>query len=530
MPRSSDLGSPAAPIAGPLIAVGLPARNERLRQAVGGYHSYMPLPKGWEIVPGEQPPETGQSWVYKVHRAGDADTFALKRLKNAENERRRERFAREVATMRSLAERGIALPPIIEYDLELERPYFVMPWYERGSLELKVRDRTYVEAPVDGLQLLLVIAHELQKLHATGFAHRDLKPANILLSEEGPLLADFGLSLPIYDDADRLTASAEAIGSWFYIAPENESGINDDVDQRPADFYAFAKITLALLTGRNPPARELVGRPELRLEAVLGDPRFAILDTLLDDLLNTDPRARLADWPEVISELQAILGVLKGVERPSKPGDLKETLRLAQQLGHSPSVHALAQRRTSDQRMQEWARSQLIALLILEASKLRDELGALTSASNGAVDFNVSAGGTHLNTLLGLESRVSFPDYGSDMKVLGGDGAFILFTIQPEADLRIPALHLALYLLQRDEEFWIMRAPILPHSPGGLPEPAITRYHKVLGPMPMMRQSSVDRVVGFFHETIELFRDMAHRYLSAATNERDLQDDGVWLG
>jgi serine/threonine protein kinase len=66
--------------------------------------------------------------------------------------------------------------------------------YERGSLEAKVEDGTYVERTLEGLDLLVRIARELEKLHNAGVAHRDLKPANILLGDDGPLLADFGLS------------------------------------------------------------------------------------------------------------------------------------------------------------------------------------------------------------------------------------------------------------------------------------------------------------------------------------------------
>src|SRR6185503_2369685 len=104
--------------------------------------------------------------------------------------------------------------------------------------------------------LLIKLARAVQIVHKVGFAHRDLKPANILLDGDKILLADFELVLQVDDEApDRLTGAAEVIGSRFYLAPENESGVNDDVDQRPSDFYAFGKIVWALLAGQRPPAR-----------------------------------------------------------------------------------------------------------------------------------------------------------------------------------------------------------------------------------------------------------------------------------
>jgi hypothetical protein len=261
---------------------------------------------------------------------------------------------------------------------------------------------------------------------------------------------------------------------------------------------------------------------------VLGDARFAILDTLLDDLLNTDPRVRLADWLVVVEELQALQGVLSGVESSSKPGDLEKSMRLAQRLGQLPAVQDFSRRRTSEQRMQEWATSQVVSHLQQEASSLGDELAALTKASSGAVGFQVSTGGINLRTLIELEPRLGFPDYDSDMMVLGNSGAFVLLTIMPITDLKFPALYLGLFLLHRAGEFWILRAPVLPHSPGGLSGPAINRYHEVLGPLPMMRQSSLDRSLEYCRETMELFRDMTRRYLFAVANDQDVYDGTVW--
>jgi serine/threonine protein kinase len=52
------------------------------------------------------------------------------------------------------------------------------------------------------------------------------------------VLADFGLAIEVLDpEQARLTSTSEAVGSRYYIAPENENGVNESVDQRPADFY-----------------------------------------------------------------------------------------------------------------------------------------------------------------------------------------------------------------------------------------------------------------------------------------------------
>jgi hypothetical protein len=145
------------------------------------------------------------------------------------------------------------------------------------------------------------------------------------------------------------------------------------------------------------------------------------------------------------------------VESSFKPGDLEESMRLAQRLGQLPSVQDFSRRCTSEQRMQDWATSHVVSHLQQEASSLGDELAALTNASIGAVGFQVSTGGINLRTLIELEPRLGFPDYDSDMMVLGNSGAFVLLTIMPITDLKFPALYLGLFLLHRAGEFWILR-------------------------------------------------------------------------
>jgi serine/threonine protein kinase len=142
---------------------------------------------------------------------------------------------------------------------------------------------------VKGLDLLIEIAAAVEEVHSRDVAHRDLKPANIFRDGEGRVhLGDFGLCLSLESDV-RLTDTEEAIGSRLYIAPENESGINEAIDQRPADFYAFGKNLGAVLAGRQPPAREHVLREKYLLSAVTGDERLRFLEPLIAELVEADP-------------------------------------------------------------------------------------------------------------------------------------------------------------------------------------------------------------------------------------------------
>lgn len=268
----------------------------------------MPLPKGWRPAGQKRQFESGQAWVYEASLNGSSRVCALKRLKNSA---RSERFRREVKTMLRLRERGImGIPEVVDFNLEEDRPWFAMPWYEDGSLEERVRGATFRDNPLVAVRLLVQVARAVELLHNAGVAHRDLKPANIMLDRDSVVIADLGLCLDLDQTSDRVTTTEEAVGSRSYIAPENESGINETLDQRNADFYAFGKILWAVLAGRQPPARERQLQPPWTLQEKLGNNRFGALLPLQQQLLEIEPAQRLVDWGVVITTLESFASFL----------------------------------------------------------------------------------------------------------------------------------------------------------------------------------------------------------------------------
>lgn len=273
----------------------------------------------WQVVNGRTLKGGGQGDVFVVSRPGAEGLHVLKRLKNPN---RRARFEREVETMRNLAASGVPVPLVVGEGVttgpKARRPYYVMVLCERGSLQRAVDEGRYANNHAAGIDLLRAVAHALSEMHACEYAHRDIKPANVLLDDdERPLLADFGLALTVQEQQDetRLTDTAEAVGSRLYIAPENESGFNPALDQRPADCYAFAKLAWALLAGRTPPAREdQIEHRHRRLASVTGVSKLSRLDSLFEQLL-LDRQARLIDWEVVEQELAATARALRGDTR-----------------------------------------------------------------------------------------------------------------------------------------------------------------------------------------------------------------------
>ncbi len=133
-----------------------------------------------------------------------------------------------------------------------DRVLFTMPLVRGGSVGTLLK--RYGALPPRWIGLLVdQTLQALDAVHGAGIVHRDVKPGNLLLEPTGTgqphvRLTDFGIAVP--EDEPRLTATAMAIGTPGYMAPEQRMG----ADPAPgADIYALGMVTLQLLTGERPP-------------------------------------------------------------------------------------------------------------------------------------------------------------------------------------------------------------------------------------------------------------------------------------
>ena len=166
-----------------------------------------------------------------------------------------DRFLREVSTTAQLNHPNIL--PLFDSGEAGGFVFYTMPYVEGESL----RERLAVSRRLP-LQLMLSIARQLADAltyaHAAGVVHRDIKPDNIFLAADGHVwLADFGLARALtVANEQRLTRTGFAVGSPFYISPEQATG-QRDVELR-TDIYSLACVLFELLAGEPPFSGETV--------------------------------------------------------------------------------------------------------------------------------------------------------------------------------------------------------------------------------------------------------------------------------
>ena len=181
--------------------------------------------------------------------------------------------------------------------------YLVMNWVDGEPLDEWVRRRPDRD-PIGSLKVLLGVAVALDFMHsgrATGgipVVHRDVKPSNILITEEGAVLVDFGLTRGL-PGGHRLSG---VTGTPGYVPPEVvETGTYTPA----ADRYAMGGVASFILTGKEPPARHDPAAVRAALAEVPAVATSPGTIELVMAMLDTDPAARppsLANW---IGQLRA---------------------------------------------------------------------------------------------------------------------------------------------------------------------------------------------------------------------------------
>ncbi len=209
----------------------MPSRPLQRGDEVGGYAVVRQLGAG------------GSGQVYLV-RDGEGAVAALKRVDAHDDPVAAERLRREVSAL--MAVRHPAVPRVLDAELDDDETFVVFEYIEGASLA----DYVHANGPLVGEQLAHLaerVAGALEAAHAAGVVHRDVTPSNVMISPQGAVLIDFGLSHRT-DDA-RLTREGLVSGTAGYVAPEVIDGEEPGAD---ADRWSWAATLAYAATGKAP--------------------------------------------------------------------------------------------------------------------------------------------------------------------------------------------------------------------------------------------------------------------------------------
>ena len=188
--------------------------------------------------------------VYKARQTSVDRIVAIKVLLDqlAQNREFIKRFEREAKIAAKLSHNNIV--NAIDAGQESGRHFFVMEYVEGMTIKDQLdKGQPYEEK--EALKIILAVAEALKHAHQRGLIHRDIKPENVILTKEGGVkLADLGLARPTADENWAMAEAGMAIGTPYYISPEQVRG-QVDVDIR-ADIYSLGATLYHMVTGRVP--------------------------------------------------------------------------------------------------------------------------------------------------------------------------------------------------------------------------------------------------------------------------------------
>ena len=161
------------------------------------------------------------------------------------NEQAEARFINESKAVAMLSNKNI----VSIYDVAIypDMKYIVMEFLDGITLREYLDNKgalPWKEACVYILQILRALEHA----HSKGVIHRDIKPQNVILQKNGEIkVTDFGIAkLP---NTPSLTLTEKAIGTVYYISPEQASGRETDYF---SDIYSVGIMLYEAVTGSLP--------------------------------------------------------------------------------------------------------------------------------------------------------------------------------------------------------------------------------------------------------------------------------------
>lgn len=242
---------------------------------------------------------------------------------------------------------------------QLEHPS-IIPVYELGyradgslyyTMKL-VRGRTLQDAMIEAktlggrMELLtnfLDLCQAISYAHSRGVIHRDIKPKNVMVGEFGEtVVIDWGIAkvrgrkdiyakdlqqsvVALHEGGDAGTVKTlhgQALGSPYFMPPEQAQGKVDEIDER-SDIYSLGAVLYTLLTGQLPflgtTVRDFLKKvptdpPKPLLEIQPDAPRELV--AVCERAMQKDPAKRYQTAKELTEEIHRFLsgGLVRAYE------------------------------------------------------------------------------------------------------------------------------------------------------------------------------------------------------------------------
>ena len=190
----------------------------------------------------------GMADVYEGFDTKENRTVAIKVLKEeySNDPQYLRRLSREARAMVTLKNEHI----VTLYDMGNDGDiHYLILEYVNGITLRELMDENGAMKPREATEIICDVLDGLSHAHKMGLIHRDVKPQNIMVTEDGCIkLTDFGIA-KFTDNSTKTYEGTEAMGSVYYISPEQAKG--ESVDAQ-ADLYSAGVMLYEMLTGKPP--------------------------------------------------------------------------------------------------------------------------------------------------------------------------------------------------------------------------------------------------------------------------------------
>ncbi|MGW5153549.1 protein kinase domain-containing protein [Rhodococcus koreensis] len=248
--------------------------------------------------------------VYRCLQRALDRTVAIKVLTADLDPDNLERFLREQRAMGALSGHPNIVNILQVGTTPSGRPYIVMPYHSRDSLEAWIRRSGPLEWS-EALGIGVKVAGALAAAHRIGTLHRDVKPANILITDYGePQLTDFGIARVA---GGFETTSGAVTGSPAFTAPEVLEGRSATA---ASDVYGLGATLFCAITGH------------AAFERRSGE---QVVAQFLRITTHPIPDLRGAGLPDDVCTVLEAAMARNPADRPTAPAEFGENLRLLQQ-------------------------------------------------------------------------------------------------------------------------------------------------------------------------------------------------------